>query len=176
MFTEKVCRNQLNYGPKVCGGRTNIKMLYFYAADSGKRLLSQVKSLTKTRKSIVLFGIGLHSKLDDTKVIQEYIQPTVDAVQRGNTPRWPHLAWLSIHAPGLLKSPLLVSQKSKSVKRYNGKIETFLEKREIPVLNFYNLTEGTVSFDGSHYGFGINLAKVQIILNYLHELQQSGRW
>jgi hypothetical protein len=177
MFTEKVCRLQLDFNARVCGGNTRVHHLYYYNAVHGQALSTLIRSLRNKTKSIVLFGVGLHDELNDISIINKYIQPSVGVLSETNqTAAWPHLVWLSHHAPGLLKSPLLLAQESEGVQRFNEKIEHYLTKSKIPFLNFYNLTEGTFSFDGSHYGFGINLSKVQILLNYIQEMQRRGRW
>ena len=39
--------------------------------------------------------------------------------------------------------------------------------------NSFNLTDKTASFDGAHYGKGVNDEKAQILLNYIMELRKS---
>lgn len=54
---------------------------------------------------------------------------------------------------------------------YNGQIREILKKYEIPEFNTFNLTDGTMSYDGLHFGKGINHAKAQIFLNYILEFK-----
>ena len=80
-----------------------------------------------------------------------------------------------MHAPGLLKTPRVPSQNRESIIRFNADIFNVLEKWSIPIFDSFNFTDGTTSFDGAHYGKGVNDVKVQIFLNYILELKLRNR-
>lgn len=48
-----------------------------------------------------------------------------------------------------------------------------MRSKGIPIMEFYNLTNGVMSFDGTHYGPGVNYLKGQIFLNYLLEIRSD---
>jgi len=49
-------------------------------------------------------------------------------------------------------------------------MEQYLKQYNIPILDFRKVTKGVHSYDGTHYGSGVNMMKVQILLNYLATL------
>ena len=53
--------------------------------------------------------------------------------------------------------------------QYNQEMRRFLEPFEVPVFDTFNLTVGVHSYDGTHYGFGVNMMKAQLFLNFLDE-------
>ena len=85
---------------------------------------------------------------------------------------WPRVVWSAMHAPGLLKTPRVPSQNRQSILRYNRDLRQLLGMRGVPVFDTFNLTDGTTSFDGAHYGKGVNDVKAQVFLNYI--LEQRG--
>ncbi|GFO39942.1 hypothetical protein PoB_006644700 [Plakobranchus ocellatus] len=90
--------------------------------------------------------------------------------------RWPEVIWASTHAPGLLKSPRIPSQSKDSIARYNAKTKAMLSTKSVPVFDTFELTKQTMSFDGAHFGRGVNDMKAQILLNYiLEQRENSGR-
>lgn len=96
-----------------------------------------------------------------------HFQLLVPLLKQASQSMWPKIVWSATHAPGLLKTPRVKSQSTESILKYNEKIRSILDVVGIPVFDTFKLTNGTVSFDGVHYGRGVNLAKAQIFLNYL---------
>lgn len=85
---------------------------------------------------------------------------------------WPKVIWFNSHSVGLLKTPNVPAQHNEQIKRYSKLMQAAMDKQGIPVLNFYQLTEGVMSYDGLHYGKGINDVKVRIFLNYFFEYRK----
>ncbi|GFS11186.1 lysosomal protein NCU-G1 [Elysia marginata] len=81
----------------------------------------------------------------------------------------PHLFWMGIHAPGLLKSSHFEAQSAEGVQRFNNAIEKILDEEGIPYLDTFNFTSNVLSFDGTHYGFAINMLKANMFLTYIRE-------
>ncbi|CAH1786548.1 unnamed protein product [Owenia fusiformis] len=86
----------------------------------------------------------------------------------------PSVLWSGIHRPGLLKSLHLVQQDVFHVLQYNKDIKEFLGKYCIPILNNEHLSDGVFSIDGTHYGYGVNVLKAKIIVNYISSLNVDG--
>ncbi|KAI8779357.1 hypothetical protein BgiBS90_020339 [Biomphalaria glabrata] len=82
---------------------------------------------------------------------------------------WPKLIWYEPHSDGLMKSPNVPAQLGPNRIIYNNKVKDYMDQHNVSVLRFFNLTRPVVSYDGSHYGKGVNDVKLQILLNYLLE-------
>ncbi|CAL1544995.1 unnamed protein product, partial [Lymnaea stagnalis] len=80
---------------------------------------------------------------------------------------WPRLLWIGAHAPGLLKSPKFKRQTAEGVQEFNTQVQRVLRQWRVPYLDTFSLTNGTVSFDGTHYGWGTNMMKLNMILTYM---------
>ncbi|XP_070195872.1 uncharacterized protein [Littorina saxatilis] len=108
--------------------------------------------------------------------------PSSFSVQPGNkaTPSslrpWPKFIWAGTHAPGLLKTPVLPAQSYQGVKFYNEAMARRLEPLGIPVLDSFNMTAPLHAVDGTHYGYGANHLKVQVLLHWVKERQDRGEW
>ncbi|XP_070205342.1 uncharacterized protein [Littorina saxatilis] len=95
----------------------------------------------------------------------------------GTGPRKPRVLWASIHAPGILKSPLYQSQMYPYVVKYNEDIRELLQAWKVPVFDTVNMTsQGLMSHDGTHYGLGVNMMKATVLLHYLSELGDRDEW
>ncbi|BFY99553.1 hypothetical protein BsWGS_02593 [Bradybaena similaris] len=79
----------------------------------------------------------------------------------------PRLLWLGAHAPGLLKSPRFAQQSSAGVEEFNAEITGVLRPWLVPALDTFSSSKGTVSVDGTHYGWGVNKLKVNMLLTYI---------
>ena len=53
---------------------------------------------------------------------------------------------------------------------FNRRMKEYLQPRGVDVFDVFNLTLGLHSYDGTHYGPGVNMMKAQLLLNYLREL------
>ena len=83
------------------------------------------------------------------------------------------MVWAGTHAPGLLKSPRIPSQSTDSIAEFNAKTKAIFSAEGIPVFDTFQLTAHTMSYDGVHFGQGVNNMKAQILLN--HILEQKGK-
>lgn len=126
-----------------------------------KRQLSRVGS-------VVLLGIGIHDSFNATLVVNNYLKPIMELVRRSRN-GWPHLVWLTTHSAGPLKPMYYRHQNNPSIVAFNRVLTEYCRRHNITVLDTFNMTKGVHSFDGTHYGFGVNMKKAQILLNYLRE-------
>ncbi|XP_046578092.1 uncharacterized protein LOC124285859 [Haliotis rubra] len=173
MFTEKVCRLHLKYTLHACNGSVRLELNYLYSADQGQQLKQRV--VNSNSKSLLLVGIGIHNNFNHKVVQTKYLLPTL-TYKRDSKRSWPKVLWATSHAPGIMKSPKMLAQSYESVQRYNVNMAPFLKTWEIPVFDTFNMTDGMTSFDGEHYGLGMNVAKANVLLSYLDELKNRGLW
>ncbi|XP_048246336.1 uncharacterized protein LOC124123395 [Haliotis rufescens] len=173
MFTEKLCRLHLKHQLRSCNGTVNLELKVFFSATFGPHLKQRVANINS--KSLLFVGIGPHNYFNHKEVQEKFLLPTL-TYMRNNTRPWPKVLWAASHAPGALKSPKVLAQSYDSVKRYNGNMEPFLRAWKVPIFDTFNMTDGMTSFDGQHYGLGMNVVKANVILSYLNELKNKGLW
>ena len=105
-------------------------------------------------------------------VFQEFPDPTVNQQKLS-----PKLLWVGTHAPGLLKAPTFARQTARGVSDFNNKVRTILDNWEIPFMDTFSFTKGVVSFDGTHYGWGVNMLKANMLVKFIQEdLVESEQW
>ncbi|GFO45385.1 hypothetical protein PoB_007189000 [Plakobranchus ocellatus] len=162
------CAFTVDIDTLVCQNTTKVTFLEHIAASQSQSILEVVRKLLGIPNSYLLLGIGIHDDFNFDIIAQLLLYPLQTIIK---TFRWPEIIWISTHAPGLLKTPRVPSQSAESILRYNNQVKTLLQtdKTHIPILDFFQLTKGIMSFDGAHYGRGINEVKVQIFLNYISE-------
>ncbi|XP_046364181.2 uncharacterized protein LOC124140581 [Haliotis rufescens] len=174
-FGSKECRPLLELRAKpLCKGKFNLKYVSHTRAADGVDLYKKVKALDRRKKTFVMVSLAAREDNNVTKFM-EYLQPAINIVKNGSF-KWPKLMWANGHAPGLLKSPVYELQGLKHMKMANYRMHKLLKPLGIPVFDTFNMTSSTISFDGTHYGLGVTTAKVQLLLNYLKELQGQNEW
>ncbi|XP_071117332.1 uncharacterized protein [Haliotis cracherodii] len=175
MFTEKVCRINLSYATNLCGGQTRLVMKYYAHTQAGRAFLTHVKTITNQTKSLILTGIGIHNGFNITQILPRFIGPVIQDL-KPRTSKWPFLIWANTHAPGLFKSPSLHHQTRPIMEKFNSEMVDLMAENDVPVFETFNLTDWMSSFDGEHYGRGINVVKANILLHYIAELKRKGLW
>ncbi|XP_050400743.1 uncharacterized protein LOC126817677 [Patella vulgata] len=174
MFTEMACRENLDFSTEdLCGGKLELKYEKHMSADSGPEFASRVETLMNKPRSLVLFGLAIHSFFKFSNIRDNYILPALNRVQNKT---WPKFLWATPHCPGILKNGNIQAQAKPNVLKFMKEAADFLSPLKIPIFNSYNMTEGMMSFDGNHYGHGMNYWKIQIIFNYIQELKDTGNW
>ncbi|XP_046361618.2 uncharacterized protein LOC124138793 [Haliotis rufescens] len=173
MFTEKFCRLSLSYDTKICGGEAKVVMKYIDYAHKGGEFLTHVKTIRS--KSLIIVGIGIHNDFDINLIDKQYFGPVLREITHRNATQ-PLLLWANIHAPGMFKSPVMKGQIRSDFVRFNTNMAKFMGDRNISVFETFNLTDGMSSFDGTHYGMGINVVKSNILLHYIAELRHKNMW
>ncbi|GFN86383.1 hypothetical protein PoB_001288900 [Plakobranchus ocellatus] len=109
---------------------------------------------------------------DNSVIFQRFPRPDLDSQKL-----LPKVVWVGTHAPGLLKAPKFVRQTAQGVSNFNHEVQTLLRDWKIPYLDTFSFSSGAVSFDGTHYGWGVNMLKANMLINYIREgLVKSKLW
>lgn len=163
----KTIQNWEEFGEnKVCNRTAHFKTYLVQAYSIAQRPLAvqAVKNLLGQRASVIVLGVGIHFSLNATNVYREYLTPLLDLIKNhGNG--WPSLIWANIHRV----DNYLVSDTQKNyspVEKFNQEMSLFCSAEDIPVLETSRVTRFIKSNDGLHFGYGGNMAKVQILMNY----------
>ncbi|KAL8616007.1 hypothetical protein ACOMHN_014969 [Nucella lapillus] len=124
---------------------------------------------------MAVFGIGFHDDLAVTSIKTRLLQPILQAL-KSDPLAPPHLLWAGLHSMGMMKSPSLKHQSNPEIRVFNRDMKQFLDQHNVSMFDTYNLTSNMMSFDGTHYGFGVNFMKAKILFHYIQELASQGRW
>ena len=196
------CRDILDQNRTLCEGQVDASYLEVFTASKGRFLLSHLHMLARRGKRVLLLaGLGIHDDFRTQLIWPLFLKPLVDFVTNSSqglqtklhqtaqqaemvrnkgasssVARWPKMVWVNTHAPGLLKSPLFPAQSFEGVRFYNAEMAHLLEPRGIPVLDSFNMTAPLHSVDGTHYGYGANMLKVNFLLNWVAERRDRGEW
>ena len=112
----------------------------------------------------------MHFHCKHKDVINKFLDPVLSVIQNSKS-SWPRLLWVHPNSVGLLKPPAYMStQGDAAIKAFTEGLTPYLKQHNVPVLDFRQITKGVNSYDGTHYGAGVNMMKVQILLNYLATL------
>lgn len=156
---------------KFCQGKHDFEYAFheFYSMKHAKSALSKAREKLNQTNSVIALGVGLHMNLSANNVFNDYVKPILQ-LKKQATSQWPLVVWVTTHAHGSLKPiSYLESQGNDKISRYNRDMRGFLEPMGVPVFDIYNLTLGVHSYDGTHYGFGVNMMKAQLFMNFLDE-------
>ncbi|KAK4698382.1 serine/threonine-protein kinase/endoribonuclease IRE1, partial [Phenoliferia sp. Uapishka_3] len=139
--------------------------------------------------TLVINSYGLHCSLSPSVSLYGAVMPLLAFAQTAY-PR-PLSLWMTLHAPGGNKpEQWLPSQGSGKVKGYNTQMETAIKalrpgetmiEGAVGYLDWYGLTDGASSFDGTHYMWQINMEKAMLVLNLMDALwteavEDGGLW
>lgn len=186
MYFWKECRQILTEIQQVynkrslCGGRErkfNITMKPFYNMKFKEDFHQLVKSLLGKEGSLIIVGVGFHMQCLHNITVNEYLGPavrTIDKYYRHKFPsaRWPQLYFVVPMPVGLLKSAIhFTLQNDNKIERFTFEMRRYCAANRIPLFDFRNLGKFVHSFDGTHYGLGVNLMKNQVLLNYIASLR-----
>ncbi|GFO47183.1 hypothetical protein PoB_007368800 [Plakobranchus ocellatus] len=143
------------------------------ARDHAKEVLELVKSYIGKPNSVLVLWMGAWDGFNSKRIINLLVKP-MKKLLKGQL--WPHLIWVSGHSPGLLTSPREMKNPGE-VLTFNLEIEKVIDS-QFPILDTFFLTEkaGVMSYDGSHYGPGLNGLKAQLLFNYLNEMRIAGNF
>ena len=156
---------------KFCQGKHNFLYSFheFYSLAHAKLAMNEVRANLHKKHSVVAIGVGLHMDLNAGKVLNGYLKPILQLREQAKS-NWPLIVWLTTHAHGSLKPiPYLQSQGNERISLFNRHMTAFFEPIGVPVFDTFNLTLGVHSYDGTHYGFGVNMIKAQLFMNFLDE-------
>ena len=130
-------------------------------------LSTLVRRLAETDNSVMFVGVGLHFRLDISHVNDIILQRILEV--KGDS-RWPYVIVSGVHHWGVLRSPTETSDSD--VRRFNQQLKTLVSQYGIAYFDTYELTRNVFSYDGTHYGRGVNQVKADILLNVIQILKQ----
>ena len=154
-----------------CEGRRKFSyaFLEYFDLQFANSALNEVRAHLHQNNSVVAIGVGYHLGLNTSQVLNGYLKPLIQLKEREKS-YWPLIVWLPIHAPGSLKPiEFLPSQNQEKIGLFNMAVREYLEPIGVPIFDTFNLTLGVHSYDGTHYGFGVNMVKAQLFFNFLDE-------
>ncbi|XP_059147987.1 uncharacterized protein LOC131935552 [Physella acuta] len=163
-FTD--CTPHILRDSRECEGEVHLMSQSLWRASQSKNILEVMGQLTGKNNSLFVFGIGLHDGLDHNVVESQVLKPMFELMSKSP---WPKVIWVTPHVPGPLKSGRYVHQQAAKMEVYNQVMHQVMRKQGIPVLDFLHLTDGVMSYDGTHFGKGLNDVKAHIFLNFLLE-------
>lgn len=177
-FVDSICHihtamtwRDVTDNPNFCDGWARFQISYVKAYKVEVASLAHLAIKKRLNKvgSVVLMGIGIHNNFNASAVIESYLEPAVRMISTSKN-GWPHLIWLSTHSMGPLK-PINYhrDQGNPAILSFNDNLQKYCNEHNITVLDTFNMTRGVHSFDGTHFGIGVNMMKVQVLLNYLEE-------
>ena len=173
------CSDWIDFGASVSDGTASASYFPYMKPDEGtaKNLVRDALALQGHRKGLLILGLGIHYGLRSELMKERVLLPLLRNLTSPSTPNNLRLLWAGIHTPGILKSPAYEEQMYRAVMRFNEEMFTELRAWHMPVFDTVNMTsQGLMSFDGTHYGLGVNLVKATVLLNYLLELRAKGEW
>lgn len=182
-FVDSICHihtamtwREVTDNPNFCDGWARFQISYVkaYKVEVASLALLAVKQRLNKVGSVVLMGIGIHNNFNASAVVESYLEPAVRLIATSKN-GWPHLIWLSTHSMGPLK-PINYhrDQGNPAILSFNENLAKYCNEHNITVFDTFSMTKGVHSFDGTHFGVGVNMMKVQILLNYLEET--FSRW
>ncbi|KAK6168169.1 hypothetical protein SNE40_022047 [Patella caerulea] len=173
MFTEKICRLQLDNAPRdLCGGKFELIYEEYYDTGYSRQFVNKVKELMTRKKVLIIAGIGFHSGFNHRAIMDQYVAPGLKVIQKHDAAQF---LFATPHCPGLLKNSWN-GQSKEIIEQYVIRMKKELKPHNISIFDTCYITDGVESFDGTHFGLGINVLKVQLLLNYIQELQVNKKW
>lgn len=129
--------------------------------------IDQLPPHKQSLSPIFFTGTGLHYNCDPDWAFQGNIR-NVYGAYRNHWPR-PMAIWSGIHAPGINKPEMyLEKQGPEPVARYNRRIGEYIDALSpqgfaepggfFKQINWFNVTDGAASYDGTHYSFQVRRA------------------
>ncbi|CAG5114981.1 unnamed protein product, partial [Candidula unifasciata] len=181
-ITWSECRDYLDMNRSLCGGTVKVKIKNNTDVGHTKRLPDLVSSdfpkshILKAENLDISNSSRVRRKADTGNSPLPITSQTSPRTTVDNKP-WPRLLWIGAHSPGLLKSSKFSEQTAAGVQSFNKNVYKVLNDFKVPYLDTFEMTKGVVSFDGTHYGYGINMLKANMVLTYIqHELSRDPEW
>ncbi|XP_039255641.2 uncharacterized protein LOC120332459 [Styela clava] len=177
--------DDMKYRNSLCGDGRNVtfkaEFRKYYHSRFGPQFRKLIKRLAGKRGTYVVVGIGFHIRMEIDLAIRHFMAPAIREVSlhykhKQHIPqsrRWPRFLFSLPMDYGLLKPTRHLKEQyhTKQTKFERG-MRSYCRRNSIRVLDFTPLTKNVHTFDGVHYGIGVNNMKNQIFLNYLATLKQ----
>jgi hypothetical protein len=147
-----------------------VPLIGWYTADmwNTAKLLDLINSnVAKYRGALLITSMGLHNDLDENKLFPMVHQPLVDISKK-----FQNISnlFMTLHAPQSNKPKVFEEKQGLLATRsWNSKLRDFSERNKAFLLDSFSITENATSYDGTHYGAGVNAMLAQILLNFIVE-------
>lgn len=175
--------DQMLHRDSLCGDGRNVtfkmELKKYYSSKFEKDFKEFVRTLLGKKGTYVIVGIGFHVQMRLDLAIDHFMKPAVGLVKRfyenkktaTTGKRWPQFIFSYPLEYGILKpTRYLAAQKISKQLHFQRGMANYCRRNSIPILDFNPLVKNVISFDGIHYGVGVNMAKSQILLNYIASL------
>lgn len=177
MFTNKrLCAQPLALDQHLCSGKVKSKVFELRRTEKAKEIHLRILELANTPRSLVVFGVGIDDKYNYSRV-QRVIWTPLLTKMRSLRLSSPRLVWTTPHVIGMIKAvPEEYHQDLAHITEYIKQMKQYLDKHHVPVLSSYDVTLGTMSHDGTHYGSAVNRLLARVLLHHIQELQWRHEW
>ena len=179
-FSPSTCRGERQYNERDCrrhrdtrrepiAGCGGAEVVVYHDLSHAQHWERRNLSALLRPRSTVLAGFGLHEDLNSSRVtsgLRSLLRAV--AVFGPSREQQPAVLWASRPAQGALKPhEFIKSQDNAHLIAFNEAMAAFSRERGVEVYDWFRLSEGAHSFDGSHYGLHVNVLNAQLLLNYL---------
>ena len=142
--------------------KMKVEIVQDYHTTLIPKVSEKIDKLFEKENSFIISGVGLHYQLDFNIVKKEYLEKIWSKLKASKN-GWPKLIWISVHGiHGFLR--LATRFANQRIVTFNKKVEKYWAERNVAVVDTYEISKRIKSYDGRHYGFGLNKLKIQLIL------------
>jgi len=182
------CRNlfgnfkkELN-GSKLCGGRKpnfDISNAIWHSVGESENFRKFMNSIQGKPNTLLVIGVGAHMAFDPDIVINQFLDPALQGwkmnrLKYPNKSIWPQIIFVLPMRGSLLKPPVHIPyQDNRKLPHFASRLSDYCAASGITLMDFRQLGDVVHSFDGTHYGNGVNVMKNQIFLNHLSKITNS---
>ncbi|KAH9508829.1 hypothetical protein Btru_050159 [Bulinus truncatus] len=155
------CRQSISHSLIECDNSTRFHCVELYEVSRVQTVIDTLKAISGKMNSWFIFGFGHFDNYDANLVLKKLLEPVLAEAAKSE---WPKLIWHEPHAADILKTPKFSKQLNSFRLNFSIEVKDFLKKHNIPLMSFFTMTKTVVSYDGSHYGKGVNDIKLQDFL------------
>lgn len=164
-----ISTNSKAHGNMFCRGESSFSLVFheYYCLKYAEKVLAVVEENLNRSNSLIVINIGMHNGLNADLIQAKLVDPILKIIGEH---KWPRIVWFTVHAQGFLK-PMAYRQiqNNQKITEYNKLMSDKMKNTGIDVFDVFPMTNGVHSYDGTHYGVGLNILKVQYLLNYIHQ-------
>ena len=124
-------------------------------------------NIFKNPRSLFFINMGAHFAYKFDPVKRKFLDKLFDQPLAVKS----NMVWMHQLLPNKFTKPYpyrVKSQNHEYAKEYYAKVQEYCEENGIKVLDFTNLGNKAVSWDGTHYTFAVSIIRGQVVLNLLN--------
>ena len=175
-YTERDCRRHRDTRREPIAGCGGAEVVVYHDLSHAQHWERRNLSALLRPRATVIAGFGLHEDLNSTRVASGLLNllRAVAVFGPSREQQQPRVLWASRPAQGALKPhEFIKSQDNAHLIAFNEAMAAFSRERGVGVYDWFRLSEGAHSFDGSHYGLHVNVLNAQLLLNYFASLDET---